>query len=289
MNKDSGQDGKECSEIILDSIHSGVLIIDVKTHEIVSVNRRAADMIGLDPETIIGRVCHDFVCPTQVGACPITDKGMQVDSADRVLLKSGGEQTHIQKTVTPIILDGREVLLESFVDITDRKRAEKALRDSETKFHRLYEFSSDAVMLLDEKGFFDCNAAALTLFGCASREELYGKHPAEFSPPIQPEGMDSMTLANQHIGTAIKDGSIRFEWIHRRLDGEDFPAEVLLNAIEMDGRGVLQTVVHDITERKRSEEELRRINEHLEHQTALAFSMAAQASMANTAKSEFLA
>ena len=135
--------------------------------------------------------------------------------------------------------------------------AAEALRDSEEKFRALYELSSDAVILLDEKGFFDCNDATLQIFGCASREEFCSKHPADFSPSTQPDGMDSMRLANERIATAMEEGSKHFEWIHRRMNGEDFPAEVLLSALELGGRRVLQAVVRDITERKRAEDKLR--------------------------------
>jgi PAS domain S-box-containing protein len=139
----------------------------------------------------------------------------------------------------------------------ERTRAEAALRESEDKFRTLYESTSDAVMLLDEKGFFDCNAATLRIFGCANREEFCSKHPADLSPPMQPCGNDSMTLANARIASAQRDGSCSFEWMHRRVDGAVFPAEVLLNALEFGGRRVLQAVVRDITERKSAEAALR--------------------------------
>ena len=139
-------------------------------------------------------------------------------------------------------------------EIEQRVEAEQELRDSEAKFRVLYESSSDAVMLLDENGFFDCNGAALEVFGCTSREEFCSKSPATLSPPIQPDGTDSMTLANERIAKAMEEGSNRFEWVHRRTNGEDFPADVLLNAIELDGRHILQAVARDITERKRAEE-----------------------------------
>ena len=143
-------------------------------------------------------------------------------------------------------------------NITERKQAEEELRRSETKFRTLYDLTSDAVMLLDEKGFFDCNQATLALFGCATREEFCSKHPADVSPPVQPDGTDSRTLANQRIATAREKGTNHFEWMHKRADtGETFTADVLLNAMELDGKPVLQAVVRDITERKRMEESLR--------------------------------
>ena len=58
-----------------------------------------------------------------------------------------------------------------FNDITEHKRAENALCRSETKFRAIYDLTSDAVMLLDEKGFFDCNNAAIAMFGCTTREQ----------------------------------------------------------------------------------------------------------------------
>lgn len=143
-------------------------------------------------------------------------------------------------------------------DITKRKQTESALRRSESKFRALYNSTSDAVMLLDDKGFFDCNDAALTMFGCATRQDFCSLHPADLSPREQPGGVDSRTLAGRHIAAAMENCSDHFEWMHKRLDtGETFPADVLLNALELDGRMVAQAVVRDITRRKQAENALR--------------------------------
>ncbi len=145
-------------------------------------------------------------------------------------------------------------------DITEEKKKQAEIQSSELKFRTLYEASSDAVMLLDEKGFFDCNKATLEMFGCESAEEFCSCHPADLSPPVQPCGTDSMTLANEMIGTAMQKGSHRFELVHRRYDSkEDFSAEVLLNSLELEGRKVLQAVVRDISERKKIEMDLQQI------------------------------
>ncbi|WP_295429942.1 EAL domain-containing protein [uncultured Thiodictyon sp.] len=85
------------------------------------------------------------------------------------------------------------------LDITAIAQAETALRRSEAKFRALFDSTTDAVMLLDEKGFFDCNQATMTLFGCATREAFCSYHPADLSPPQQPCGTDSMTLANRAL------------------------------------------------------------------------------------------
>ena len=140
-------------------------------------------------------------------------------------------------------------------DITERRQAEETLRRSETKFRTLYDSTSNAIMLLGENGFFDCNPATLAVFGCATREEFCSKHPADLSPPIQPDGTDSRTLANRQIATALEKGSHQFEWMHKRADnGGVFPADVLLSVMGLDGKRVLMATVRDLTERKQAEE-----------------------------------
>jgi PAS domain S-box-containing protein len=161
----------------------------------------------------------------------------------------------------------------TLIDITDRVQADEALRRSEIRLRTLYDTTSDAIMLLDDKGFFDCNKATLAMFGCASREQFCALHPGDLSPARQPCGTDSRELADRQIALALAKGSNRFEWLHQRADsGQRFPAEVLLSAMELDGKQVLQAVVRDITERKAVEQALqeseRKLNDVLDNVSA---------------------
>ena len=154
--------------------------------------------------------------------------------------------------------------LEKKIRELERSRAEhhrtaEALLRSEVKFRTLFDSTGDAVMLADETGFLECNRAALAIFGCATREEFCSIHPSDLSPPEQPCGADSLKLSNHHMAEAKKNGSHRFEWVHKRADtGETFPCDVFLTAMILDGKTVLQAVVRDITDRRRIEETLRR-------------------------------
>ncbi|MEW6616996.1 MAG: PAS domain S-box protein [Patescibacteria group bacterium] len=134
---------------------------------------------------------------------------------------------------------------------------ELGYRESEEKYRALFESSSDAIMLLTSDQFLDCNPATLKMFGCKSRDEFLGKHPGQVSPQFQPNGRDSYENANEHIANAFKNGKESFEWMHRRVDGTDFPAEVLLTPIKFENQPILQATVRDITERKQAEEALR--------------------------------
>ena len=186
------------------------------------------------------------------------DTGASFD-LDLPLTTANGRPIWVRAQGSAVMEDGKAVkLLGAFQDITERSQAEAALRRSEAKFRSLYDSTSDAVMLSDTKGFFDCNQAALAMFGCGTREGFCSNHPADVSPPVQPDGTDSLTLAQRHMARAMEKGHYQFEWMHKRIDtGETFPAEVLLCALDTGCKRVLQGTIRDITKRKRSEESLR--------------------------------
>jgi len=116
------------TETILNAIQSGVVVIDRHSHEILEVNPAAVRMIGRDKKDIIGHECHDFICFAQKGKCPITDLGKHMDNSERELMVPGGGKRYILKTVVPVELNNRECLIESFIDITERKRWMDKLR-----------------------------------------------------------------------------------------------------------------------------------------------------------------
>lgn len=145
--------------------------------------------------------------------------------------------------------------------LRDQIRENERLGASEEKFRGLFETSGDAIALFDRQGIIECNDATLWIFGCEKKEQLLGKHPAALSPPTQPCGTNSMVLAEERILVALERGSNRFEWIHLRKDGSEFPAEVMLNAFDLNGERVFQAVVRDISDRKKIEERYRLLAE----------------------------
>jgi PAS domain S-box-containing protein len=112
---------------VFDSVRTGIMIIDPRTHVIVDANPVAIEMAGAPKEQIVGSTCHKHVCPTEEGHCPITDLGQTVDNAERVFLRANGKTAPVMKSVRRIVLGGREHLLESFIDITERKQMEQEL------------------------------------------------------------------------------------------------------------------------------------------------------------------
>lgn len=126
----------------------------------------------------------------------------------------------------------------------------------EAKYERMYQTTSDAIMLLGEEKFTDCNKATLDLFKLNSVEDFIKLHPADLSPPFQPDGSISVDKADLMIKKVIKEGRNFFEWTHRNSLGEDFPCEVLLSLINIHGKKYVQASVRNISERVRFQKEL---------------------------------
>ncbi len=162
--------------------------------------------------------------------------------------------------------DEERLLLLSFIDITERKMAEKKQREDEEKYRSLYETSQDSIMILEppDWSFTAGNPATIKMFQCETEEEFTSRQPWKLSPEYQPDGQISAIKAQEMIERAVQNGSNYFEWTHNRLNGEVFPATVLLSRIEIRGKTVLQATVRDITGRKQIEEELRTHRFHLE-------------------------
>ncbi|MFO7460169.1 MAG: PAS domain S-box protein [Desulfatiglandales bacterium] len=170
-----------------------------------------------------------------------------------------GENRWFLMRVSP--LEGREgAVLVSHIDITERRRVEEALRESESKLKAAFEGSHDAITLTGQDGkLLDCNRRALELFGLGSKEDFLDKRPADFSPEYQPDGRRSYEVSRELIGRVLRDhGFLRFEWLHRRKTGETFPTEVILTHIRLGDQDVLQASIRDITERKIAEEKFER-------------------------------
>ena len=240
---------------IFASVQTGILVIDPEGHRIVDANPAALQSIGLPRERVVGQECHNFVCPAERGRCPVTDLCQNVNQSERVLLAANGEKRAIIKTVVPIFINGRNHLLESFVDITDRKRAEEALAETGERFHAAFEHAPLGMCLTSLEGRFQqVNATLCEMLGY-SHEELLGGKFANITHPDDLE-ISRETMDRIHRGEA---GFIDFEKRYLRKDGQTIWARLRIS-IARDGRGQPSyaiTHIEDITRRRQTEEALR--------------------------------
>ncbi len=177
----------------------------------------------------------------------------------RVCCRDGSQRWGLE-TLSPIHDAGGQIeaVQVMWQDITERKRTEQALKDSEARHRVIFDQSGDAMLTLAPPGwrFTSANPAALALFGVKTQEAFLVLGVRDLSPQKQPDGRDSSEKIREKIKRTMREGSHFFEWTHRRLDGHPFPCQVLLNRIQLGDQVFLQGTVRDITERKRSEEKL---------------------------------
>jgi len=143
-------------------------------------------------------------------------------------------------------------------DITARKRQEVEITQKEQDFRNLFEQSADAIFVLHPKTgkVIDCNTKAVEIFGASSKELFLGVTPGEASPALQSGGEDSSELSLNYIRKAHLEGSCKFEFLHKRFNGENFPCEISLSKANYHNEDVVQAVVMDITDRKQAENEI---------------------------------
>lgn len=153
-----------------------------------------------------------------------------------------------------------------FSDITDRIQAAQLVQRSEAKYRLLFEQSGDAYLIIREGRYIDCNQAAVDMLHYESKQQLLNTEPADLSPEIQPDGQSSRKKADDIIQSMEKNESRRFEWVHTRANGEDFPVEVSLTAIlDNDDNPIIHTVWRDITESKAATAELLATRKQLQY------------------------
>ncbi|MBA4416941.1 MAG: hypothetical protein C0392_03375, partial [Syntrophus sp. (in: bacteria)] len=145
-----------------------------------------------------------------------------------------------------------------------RKQALQSSRENEETFNRLFENSTDPVLIHVREGFVDCNAACVAILGYTSKDEVLNKKPWDISPEYQPDGKKSSEKAEELIDLAMSKGHQRFEWVHLKSDGTQFIVDIMLTPIMIRGTQFLYVVWRDITERKQADEERKAHNRFLE-------------------------
>ena len=161
-------------------------------------------------------------------------------------------------------------------DITERKQIEEALSVSEKKFRLLFENTRDALLVNAPPswGFSSANRAAVKMFGAHSEAEFLNLSPWDISPEFQPDDAPSLEKAQQMVAITLREGSHFFEWVHKRLDGTTFPAEVLLTRMELNGQVFVQGSLRDVSMRKQMELDI--LERRNEMETLQRFHVAAQ-------------
>ena len=220
---------------IIENSPVGMMIVNLNK-EIVDINAAALAIIDRKRGEVIGHICHQFICPAEEGKCPIFDNKETVDHSERVALNRNGEKVPVLKSVVRIEINGEEYLLETFVDITERNRAEKEMEHlasfPQSNPSPIIEINAEGEVIFQ-------NNATLKYLKQAGLEN----DPHVFLPPDMPEILAEFKRENAS------------ESIHREVSvgGRAFAENVNL----LREFGVVRIYAMDITERKHAEDEIR--------------------------------
>lgn len=136
----------------------------------------------------------------------------------------------------------------------------RAVKESENRFNILFNESGDPALLYKEGRFIDGNQAAVDMLGMESLDQILNSCPADISPEFQPDGRrsDEKLVAMDEL--AFAHGNHKFEWMHKRVDGQNFSVEVMLTSIERKKFHFFLVVWRDITERIKAQKELEKVS-----------------------------
>ncbi|OQW98213.1 MAG: hypothetical protein BWK74_05110 [Desulfobacteraceae bacterium A6] len=242
---------------IFNIVGTGIFIIDRDTQIIIEANQAAIEMIGLTKERIIGQSCHSLVCPAQAGKCPVKDLGQTIDNSERKLLCADGHLKDILKTVYPITIKGRNCYVESFIDITERKRAEEDLRENEARYRSILGNIEEVFYEVNLKGDITyVNDAVEKMLGGYTRDELIGLNNREHTTPETAKRMFSVFNKVYRTGepSKVNDEIITKDGSTKLLEISSFLV------MDQDGNKTgFRGLLRDVSERIRAEKEKKKL------------------------------
>ena len=130
------------------------------------------------------------------------------------------------------------------------------LENNINTFKTIFELSPDPILVIKEDKFIDCNQAAINILGASSKDSLIQINPSKISPEKQPDGKYSYDKAAEIFEKVYKDGVLRFEWLHKKIDGSDLFVEVTLTKFEIENNELLHVHWKDISGKKAIEDQL---------------------------------
>ncbi len=250
---------KELSDSIINSL-PGVFYLYTRNGKSLRWNKNFELVSGYTAEEIGQMPPIDFFDEDEKGL--LTEKIKNVfkngyDSVEANFLLKNREKIPYYFTGQSIQYQGEQCLMGVGFDVSEKQKAEKAIRESEERNRALVEHAPEALVVFDvnDKKFTSVSTSATKLFKM-SQDELLKIGPVEVSPEFQPDGRTSVEAAAENIQKVIDGEKPVFEWMHRDSEGNDIPCEVWLVRLPAEGKILIRGSILDITARKKAEEKL---------------------------------
>jgi len=248
------------------AIGQSILILDPQ-HTVISANRATVEALGKPEQELVGKKCYELFHGTNrpPESCPM-EKMLTSGHFESVEMEIEALDGIFMVSCTPVFDEaGRlEKVIHIATDITERKKAEEALRESEEQFRTLFELSPYSIVLSDMEGnIIACNQQSIRMYGVKGKREMkIGRNVSDFFPE------DEWSLLFSTIEKTIKEGTTQgpIEFTMLKEDGTRFLGEASSTLLtDKNGKPTaLLAYAYDITERKKAEEDIRKLNAELE-------------------------
>lgn len=254
---------EEAYEFLYEQSLSAIVMLDADGR-IIDVNRSFAESLGFDKEEVPGRAMEDFIAPEwRDEARALLDSAFAGEPSPAFEIdlvgRDGRRTLWFASGYVPVEIGGQAGILISGTDITDRKRSERRLKESEAKYAALVEQSLDAVMIIQHGRYTFCNATAVELTGYSTDELLAMDRYDELFPADERERV----RRNHEARIRGESAPTRYESKLLCRDGAIRDVELSGRIIEINGEPANLGTIRDITQRKRIEEALRRSERRL--------------------------
>ncbi|MEW6658942.1 MAG: PAS domain S-box protein [Thermodesulfobacteriota bacterium] len=232
---------------------------------ILGANDQFFEMFGYEPEELLGKQAMPLtVAPEAIESMRKNIAAGSLEAYESIGLKKDGTKFPMEIRVREMEYEGRKVRVAAVMDITARRRAEEALRESEERYRSLFQNNHAVMLLVDPEtgAIMDANPAACTFYGY-SQEELLTKTTTDLNTLTPDQVFRAMQKAK-----AEKQKHFQFQ--HRLASGEVRDVEVFSGPIRIKGQDLLYSIIHDVTARKKAQEALRESEKRLKEAQELA-------------------
>jgi PAS domain S-box-containing protein len=246
------QEKEERYQLLVEQSRDGILLAD-RDGKILFCNSRGREMLGYSAEEVLGLDIHDTYPPEEVEAAKQRMHDLphgQTIEFERTLQRKDGRCFPVEVRLHAV----KEGWYQGVVrDISERKRAQTAMRQSEAKYRRLIELSPDALYVQVKGHVVLINSAGLRLLGAERPEQILGKHVLDI---VHPDSREAVKARMEQLGSVESVPPLEEKYL--RLDGSAVDVEVVAATLTYSDQPAVQVIVRDITERKRAMEEMDR-------------------------------
>jgi PAS domain S-box-containing protein len=263
-----------------------IWLYDPQTAVLVDCNQAAVELIGAQgKQQLLGTRPEDLSPPVQPDGSSSAEGAAQIIAAvekqkscrfEWTIRRFDGTEIPVEVSSTALSIGGKSIHVLMSRDISERKKAERELREltqalerrvtertaalttSEARLRALVEHAPEAIVVYsgDTGRFLFGNQHACNLYG-VPMSKLADLTPTDVSPEFQPGGRRSEDLAREKIAVVLAGGMPVFEWIHQQPSGRLIPTEVRLLRLPAEGQNLIRASIIDNTERKRAEQAMR--------------------------------